>query len=172
MTDDDKDWQRWLASDPACWSWPIPDPRPVEGWTPPKRLINSIVAGQRLLDFQAGRCGICGTTLGVDVEDHCHRTGLTRGFLCRGCNTREGLHRGGDDIFSRYRGRPPTVILGHAEQYFDDWGNEYGAKAQDWVVEALGPVPRDPSEAARYLTMAARIEQDLDQNNPLRTMLR
>lgn len=45
------------------------------------------------------------------VEDHDHETGLTRGYLCRGCNHRES--RGPSRrLFDDYRSRPPTEILG------------------------------------------------------------
>lgn len=47
--------------------------------------------GDDLWTWQAGRCAMCGRRAGdALVEDHCHATGLVRGFLCRSCNSCEG----------------------------------------------------------------------------------
>ena len=64
----------------------------------------------KILLFQGGVCKICGLTdesgrrLNVD---HCHKTGVVRGLLCRKCNTAIGLFR--DD---------PTIIR-MAAQYLE-----------------------------------------------------
>lgn len=50
------------------------------------------------------------------MEDHDHRTGLVRGYLCTGCNTREGLY-GGAGLYVKYQQRPPAVILGVSIRY-------------------------------------------------------
>lgn len=108
------------------------------------------------MTWQAGRCAICGYP-GAEVEDHCHRTGLFRGYLCRGCNTQEGVS--GADPFRLYRERPPAVIVGYSYQY-SGYGCSDGAEPYDWVVEALGPVPPDHTrEAAEYLAAAAKLEK-------------
>lgn len=52
-------------------SWPLPE------------------AGTDLWEWQDGRCAWCGYDRESLVVDHCHMTGLVRGLLCRGCNTRE-----------------------------------------------------------------------------------
>ena len=175
MSDDT--WERWLKSDPACWSWPMLEHRPLDDVmehlaTRRPSMRRSLEASQRFSDFHAGRCAICGDPCNNPAEDHCHRTGLVRGYLCRGCNSQEGIHRSSASIYGRYRERPPTVILGHAEQYFGGWGCEDGAEPVEWIVELLGPVPRDPGEAAAYLAAAAR--QDVTdlrrRDNPLRKM--
>ncbi|WP_352243032.1 endonuclease domain-containing protein [Lentzea sp. NBRC 105346] len=124
-------------SPPACHEWPPPVP------------------GQTVAQWQAGRCAICGVP-GGSVVDHCHRTGLFRGFLCTGCNTREGLRC--ELIFRLYRERPPAVILGQTHQYVGyGYSFDNGAEPQQWVRDELGPVPDDPAAAAEYLAAAARL---------------
>jgi hypothetical protein len=143
MSDDA--WEQWLASDPACWSWPAPE------------------AGQTVDDWHTELCAICGDP--SETVDHCHRSGLVRGHLCRSCNRREGRHAGG--IYRRYRERPPAVIVGHTYPYDDT--NWMDGEALGWVVDQLGPVPADPTEAARYLESAATLRMRRE-DNPLRKM--
>lgn len=59
----------------AVWTtWPLPEPG-VDMW-----------------DWQDGRCAWCGWRDPIRrlAEDHCHFTGLVRGYLCTGCNVHEG----------------------------------------------------------------------------------
>jgi hypothetical protein len=66
--------------------------------------------------WQDGRCAICGERPKPDqwgqtlVEDHDHDTGLTRGYLCRSCNSAEGSC--GREVFRAYRWRNPAGIIG------------------------------------------------------------
>ena len=151
-----------LAVAPACWSWPIPVPRPLEEWAercatrlPSQRAL--LVAVQRYTDFHAGRCAICGDADGC-VEDYCRSTGLVRGQLCFSCTIRvEGVDRRGS-VFTGYRTRPPTVILGHAERHFGR-DRPDGADPEPWVIEVLGPQPSDPAQAAEYLAAVAGLAQ-------------
>jgi hypothetical protein len=61
-------------------------------------------AYQFLLNQQKGVCAICGHPERIKIKgtlislaaDHCHKTGLFRGLLCRQCNT--GLGNFGDDL--------------------------------------------------------------------------
>lgn len=122
---------------PACHQWPAPQP------------------GMTVFEWQDSWCAICGCN-GAPVEDHCHRTGLFRGYLCTGCNTREG--RSDADPIVLYRERPPAVIVGETWQYFGGWGNRNGAQPEPWVVDALGPVPSDQSQAVAYLAAAAQLK--------------
>jgi hypothetical protein len=123
---------------------------------------------RQLLTWQADRCAICGE-LGGDVEDHCHRSGLFRGWLCHSCNIREGLWD--TTTFRLYRERPPAVILGYTYQY-DGYGCSDGAEPEQWVVDALGPRPPDHSpEAAAYLAAAATLDKPRQRpDNPLKKM--
>jgi hypothetical protein len=62
-------------------------------------------------------CGRDGDRL---VLDHCHETGLARGFLCAPCNTKES--KGGNLVeWQIYRNFPPTVLLG-LKFYYNDFG--------------------------------------------------
>jgi hypothetical protein len=93
--------ERALNADPSCWSWPWPVPDGPD-W-------------ERLLAWHYGRCAICGAADNL-VEDHDHQTGLVRGYLCTGCNTREGIY-GGAGLYVKYRQRPPAAILGVSIRY-------------------------------------------------------
>lgn len=46
-----------------------------------------------MLDNQGGLCAVCGRSPdgGVLQVDHCHRTGIVRGLLCRACNVALGM---------------------------------------------------------------------------------
>lgn len=58
-----------------------------------RKLKQSEVALHRevLLQRQGGRCALCMEPInGDDVLDHCHKTGIVRGVLHRGCNAMLG----------------------------------------------------------------------------------
>lgn len=108
---------------PACWAydWPLPDPPPADvDMEPYLRIIQSDIL-ERVRAWQLGRCAMCAAAKPL-VEDHDHQTGLTRGWLCRSCNTLEGKRRG--LVFSLYRWRHPTSILGLTVPYIDPRTNE------------------------------------------------
>jgi hypothetical protein len=139
-----------LIEAPACHSWPLPLP------------------GQTLHDWFPELCAICLHGEG-EVVDHCHRTGLVRGYLCWSCNRREG--RASYDPFRAYRRRPPAVIVGWTYQY--DETNWCDTEAEQWLIDILGPVPvDDPAAAARYLAAASALPRSASRgvNNPLRRM--
>jgi hypothetical protein len=137
-------WQAYLAADPICWHWPIPDD--LENWMYPQgedindRLSDDALdmlmnnpesrASAILTHWQAGRCAICGRKAHL-VEDHDHITGLVRGWLCRGCNTQEGTHGVADSLFGRYRERHPTKMLGLQIRYLDPFTGEYAEPVPD-----------------------------------------
>lgn len=144
------------AVDPACWSWPLPldDETETYGLSTEILALPGMRQSMRLSRWQAGRCAICDGPAG-QVEDHCHRSGLFRGYLCLGCNVREGVQ--GVPLFQKYRSRPPAVILGFTYRYVG-FGYPDGALADDWVVKALGPVPPDYTPAAaEYLAAASAL---------------
>lgn len=128
---------------PACYSWPQPE-----------RPITTAMQFERWHGSPIPHCAFCATPSQDLVEDHCHRSGLVRGLLCQSCNTREGF--GGGPAFDVYRALPPAVILNYAEPY-RTWGRP--ALPELWVLQALGPVPRDPAEAASYLRRAALLSE-------------
>jgi hypothetical protein len=70
--------------------------------------------------WQDGRCAVCAFPDRL-VEDHDWDTGLTRGFLCRSCNTREGF-AGDDEPWATYRSNPPTSLLGLRIEYVNPFG--------------------------------------------------
>lgn len=124
--------------DPARWHWPIP----------PLRLIadeqtEDAAAWDTLERFQVGRCAACGKPDDWLVRDHDHETGLVRGLLDTRCNGREGRWYRDDDLFARYRRRPPTTILGLTIRYVSpitgpDCGTARPPGWQSDVTEGIG----------------------------------
>ena len=92
-----------LPSQPACWSWPIPTLRDVADAT--------VV---QIVEFQAGRCGMCARQMARLLVDHDHWSNLVRGFLCHSCNPSEG---GDHAAFDAYRRRHPAAMLGCRIEY-------------------------------------------------------
>lgn len=119
----------------------LQDPPSCHLWDPP-------APGQWWWEWQGDRCANCGYGRGALVTDHCHRTGLDRGYLCRPCNTMEG--RGAGRRWQLYRARPPSVICGGTHPY-EGWG---ARGPEPWVVHVLGPVPSTPPARAEYLSAA------------------
>ncbi len=70
--------------------------------------------------WQAGCCAMCGNDKASMVLDHCHESGLARGFLCSPCNTKEGTSFN-DVEWEIYRKFPPTVLL-DLKFYYNDFG--------------------------------------------------
>ena len=70
-----------------------------------KKYDMSLEDYDKLFAFQGGVCAICGKPEPIQRSvseqarlcvDHCHKTGMVRGLLCRRCNTAIGMM--GDDI--------------------------------------------------------------------------
>lgn len=73
-----------------------------------------------LVEWQDASCAVCGSKGTELVEDHDWNTGLTRGYLCRSCNTREA--KSDSPLWRAYRERPPTAILGMTIEYVSMMG--------------------------------------------------
>jgi Recombination endonuclease VII. len=139
--------ERFMESEPACWSWPVP--ADLDSWELPlpfsvgpgddqisqataDLLAASQCAGEGRADalleaWQDGRCALCGRRRDL-VQDHDHATGLVRGWLCVGCNTKEGIyHQQRRGPYARYRERHPTRILGLRIRYWDLIAGDYAA---------------------------------------------
>lgn len=70
--------------------------------------------------WQDGRCALCGFRDRSLVEDHCHDTGLVRGYLCRSCNVTEGKS---DYNFEQWRGGVTVAAkFGIEEVYVNAFG--------------------------------------------------
>ena len=97
------------TSTPAFTFWDKPAP---DGESPPG------VSPMRA--WQDGRCALCGFRYGPLVEDHCHTTGLVRGYLCRSCNTTEGVS---DHNLDQWRGGVTVAAhMGIEKVYADIYG--------------------------------------------------
>lgn len=120
---------------PACHTWALPaGPMPTHQELSPLKLIG---------EWQNDQCGLCGSPGRETVLDHCHRTGLIRGLLCRSCNVHEGLRHDSPAVIA-YRLRSPAVLLGVTEPYYSPWKG-YASPHRGVVV------PDDPAAAARAL---------------------
>jgi hypothetical protein len=138
-------WQEAIAIEPACWSWPVTDEIRDRLARSRDQTLSRVERAFAFIDalriFDQGRCAVCGAP-GNEVEDHCHWTGRVRGWLCRSCNTREGMDRHPDTVFGTYRRRHPYMILGIDEPY-TGYGWENGAPVGGWWP-GWGEPPDDP----------------------------
>lgn len=104
--------------DPACWSWDVPgDPYAPsaerrEVFAKSGGFDPTLDDGTALSEWQDERCGLCGGRLHGAALDHDHRTGRSRGWLCLGCNGREGHADDPTDVYARGRARPAAAVLG------------------------------------------------------------
>lgn len=79
--------------------------------------------GADMFDWQNDRCAVCGKSNVTRrlVLDHCHLTGLVRGYLCSSCNSQEGW--GGDAEWGAWRtGDNPANAHGWYEIYRNHMG--------------------------------------------------
>ena len=135
--------------DPACWSWgPPPDLTRWEEYrhTFPE-LARPTIRKEMCLEglmenWHEDRCALCGRDgRGRLVTDHNHATGWVRGLLCRRCNTKEGMTRGG--VWEKYRQHNPAVICDVWVVYCnprtgEEWKPQPAARPMDpWVDSAL-----------------------------------
>lgn len=112
---------------PNCMFWPVPDTVVMA-----EPLTHDKFDSPRLRAWSKDRgCAICGADKPL-VRDHCHTTGLVRGYICRNCNTDEGTGNWAP-WFIRWRyGWNPGVLLGIDDEYYDITGklaiNEQGRR--------------------------------------------
>lgn len=120
---------------PACWSWEPPTEADreharekyaylVKAMGEGKPLEDTL-AGLVMADWQQGRCAVCASKMSALVEDHDHATGLVRGYLCRGCNTAEGMNGDGARLWREYRERNPASICGVVARYYDSFAKKF-----------------------------------------------
>lgn len=79
--------------------------------------------GVDLYEWQDGRCAWCGHGNGSRAlnRDHCHFTGLVRGYLCSGCNSHEATSS--DPAWDEWRkGDNPAF----AHKFFEIYRNNLG----------------------------------------------
>jgi len=81
-----------------------------------------------LLKIQKEKCGDCGGRLRVGdrMLDHDHTTGMTRGILCRSCNST--VENSAAPASAGYLANPPAAHFGW--EYQDIYGN--------WATETYG----------------------------------
>lgn len=150
------DWERQTGAQDEARYIEAFDMSPVcASWEPPTAPI------RRLGEWHPALCAICGEVernpRGL-AEDHCHRSGMVRGYLCRVCNQQEGREGPLARLFQEYRENPPAVIAGWSYPYVGMFADLPWAQAEPWVITALGPPPERPgSDAAAYLQAAAKL---------------
>ena len=72
--------------------------------------------GESMRAWQDGRCALCGFRDSL-VKDHCHVSGLVRGFLCPSCNVTEG--KSDHNLASWRSGTTPAALMGIEDAYID-----------------------------------------------------
>jgi hypothetical protein len=94
--------------------------RPEERSSPEMKTLLDYDGYRLLHTWHSGRCAMCGRDREKPVLDHCHETGLARGFLCSSCNTKEANHPHSIE-WEIYRKFPPASLLG-VKFYYNDFG--------------------------------------------------
>lgn len=117
-----------LTSEPACWSWPVPDG--IDG----DRPWDALVA------WQAGRCALCGRDDRALEKDHDHRTGLRRGQLCKSCNNHEGKCTRSPCACDGYRVRHPAAILGVEVEHGGWYATDHVTETDDEVSARVAKI--------------------------------
>jgi len=135
---------------PFCHALPLPDE--VMHWS-------------AWLGDRCALCGIAGTRSHL-VIDHCHWTGLERGYLCRACNIQEG--RNEDRELRLYRFWSPAALCGSARVYFGYDCDTDGARPDQVTEHMLGPRPLGDALRARYLIEAAVLRCWYERKDPFR----
>jgi len=95
--------------------------RQNRNWNDAKTLYDG-EAYNYLRTWQEYRCAFCGNDKANLVLDHCHESGLARGFLCSSCNTTEPRRYYDDVEWDIYRRFPPTALL-KLKFYYNDFGS-------------------------------------------------
>lgn len=122
------------------------------------------VVRAELMEMQQGRCAVCPSE-GPLIVDHDHETGLVRGLLCRGCNSREGkclsreFHVVPDAAMLAYLADPPAAGKGWLWAYPDPRRNPARMEADYQAVWALAakidlPVPGEPRKPPAQVSAA------------------
>lgn len=97
-------------------------------WEPPTE-------GMSMFLWHDGRCAMCGPLkIERPVLDHCHTTGLVRGYLCKSCNIAEGLS--GHDMWTLWR----------------NWDNPAHAYGWAEVYEGRGGTPLSPYSDMQFMS--------------------
>jgi len=96
--------------------------------------------------WQSGRCALCDDRDEL-VLDHCHVEHLTRGFLCRSCNVREGKTPNIEPFVSWRLGENPATAYGWRERM---WGATETVEAwyESQRTKPLDVIKRHGAEAA------------------------
>ena len=125
---------------PACWKWAPPAPEKPEavrrrmyaeslkyagGIMPHPETVRRVL----MVKWQRDRCAVCGQKPATLVRDHCHWSNLFRGFICRSCNTREGIT--GDPVFGLWAERNPAIIFNIKVLQYRRWNPLSGRRGPD-----------------------------------------
>lgn len=95
--------------------------RPNERMYADACVLNDHDGYRFLVEWQDGRCAMCGYDRRNLVLDHCHESGLARGFLCSPCNIAESKSYDSTK-WDIYRAFNPCKML-KLNFYYNDFGS-------------------------------------------------
>lgn len=86
-----------------------------------------------MLMVQEGKCLLCSRVPEVPCLDHCHKSGIVRGVLCRGCNALLGVIENNMPrcqltdvtLLSRVLGRIPSYLMVRSPLQLAQGANPY-----------------------------------------------
>lgn len=131
---------------PACWSWEPPaavlrdqvrESNDFHLKFLSSRIQEEILDDLVLSAWQDRRCATCGSSRRELVEDHDHATGLVRGYLCRGCNTAEGMNGDNMRLWREYRERNPASICGLRIRYYNPYTRQFAEPDPDYYKRVI-----------------------------------
>jgi hypothetical protein len=135
---------------------------------------SSDLAPVGVLDWHASTCAMCGETRRT-VLDHCHATGLVRGYLCRRCNAAETNSTA--EHWQAWRAWDnPARALNSPVTYEEGWGFDAtplhpgvplsyadDTERRAWWAEQVAAAERGDDWPTAYISSPAAVQRHEDE---------